>query len=85
MISLTIETRITNIKGVASVGAPLVMDIEFIICMNVIIRKYTFASFLNYSKMFLGKKVNTVYFAVLIRLFGNIFCLCLTGGSSPRS
>ena len=49
-------------------GYPSEIEISLTICKKPIIKKYTFATFENYSKRFLGTNVNNVYLVVLILL-----------------
>lgn len=62
------ETPITKVRGRSITGFPLEIDIIGIICMKVMIRKYTLAAFENYSYKFFGRNVAIVYLDVVMPL-----------------
>lgn len=63
-------------RGGSIAGFPLEIDITSIICINIMIVKYTFDAFLNYSTRLWGKKLHIVYLLDNTLLSG---CLGMSG------
>ena len=63
------ERMTTKAKGGSIAGYPLEIDITSIICMNMMTKKYIFASFFaNYSNKLNGMNVKQLYLEVLTLL-----------------
>lgn len=56
----------TNKRGRSITGLLLEIEMTGMICIKLMIKKYTFAAFENYSYKFFGKNVKSVYFEVVM-------------------